>query len=114
RQIADRRPSPADHAGDLGLGKLERLAETLVAGRLVHRAEIVTLQIFDQRQGQESRIVDLLHNRWDFRPSEWLNRTPTAFSRNELVLPVPRTDYHRLEQAGRLDGGGQFHQLGFI
>src|SRR3954469_17576516 len=89
KQIGHRRTISPYQAGDFSLGQLKLLAEALVAGRLVDCAQVVALQIFDQSQGQEGRIVDLLHNGRDFGPTESLHGTLSTLSRDKLVLSIP-------------------------
>ena len=87
-QIRDRRAITTNQSGDLRLGQLELLAETLISRRLVDGGQIVPLKIFDQRQRQQSWVVNLPDNGGNLGPAQALNRPPTALSRDELVLAV--------------------------
>ena len=65
--VGDRSPVLPDQPGDLGLRERELLDQALVPLGLVHRGELVALQVLDQGEGQQGPVVDVLDHGRDLR-----------------------------------------------
>src|SRR5207247_5914693 len=88
-------PIAAHRVGHVLLGEVELRDEPLVAARLVHRREIVALQVLDQREREHGAVVHLaLHGR-DLLPAERLAgaQPPLAGDQLEAASCRERVDH---------------------
>ena len=105
--VGDRGPVPPYRGGDVLLREVELLNEALVAARLVHRREVVTLQVFDQGKRQHRAIVDFPFDGRDPLPAQRLTGAQAALPGDQLeASAVGQWAHHdRLQQPGLLDRG---------
>src|SRR2546422_2579563 len=82
--------------------------ETLVSARLVHRREVVTLQVLDQRKRQSGAVVHFALHGGDLLPAERLARPQPPLAGDQLEAAVSARDgahHDGLQQTGLADGG---------
>ena len=84
KEVGDGRPVPSHQTGDLCLGKLELLAQTLVSGGLIDGRQVVALQVFDEGEREQRLVVHFPHDRRDLGPAQALNRAPAALAGDQL------------------------------
>ena len=75
----------------------EIIAELAIGLGFLDRIQILTLNVFDQRNFQRLFIGEIADNRLYLMQLRALRRTPTAFTRDNLI-PLPmRTDQNGLD-----------------
>src|ERR1700743_968064 len=106
----------ADDLGDLVLAAFEFVGERVIALRLLHRVQIFTLHIFDDRNFERVAVADFDGHDRNFMQTGELRGTPAPFAGDDLK-PVRRAldcaHHDRLDHAVLLDRVGEFAQLGF-
>ena len=73
---------------------------------LLHRVEVLTLNILDQRQLEGHGVVHLADCCVDLRQPGYLARSPTTFTVNDLEALAHRPHHDRFKQAIGLDAPG--------
>src|ERR1043165_6566022 len=86
---------------NLLMSKLKFLGETLIAAGRVDRVEVAPLKIFDEGQHEARSVVEILDQRWNFRPSKIRRRAKTSFTRDELVRVSRAANRNGLQEAAR-------------
>jgi hypothetical protein len=99
--------------GDLLLGHSEIVREPVIAFAFFDRIQVSTLQILDQRQGQDRFVVDLLDDRWNFFPAELGGGAESSLTSDELepILTWAAAHRDRLQQTTRTQTLLQFGEL---
>ena len=93
------------------MGHLEFLHQPLQAGSLFHCVQVLALDVLNETHGEGRFIGHFPDQRGHVVEPGHLRRAPAALAGNQFIaIPLNRPDQHRLHQALRLDGGGQFRQ----
>ena len=108
RRIGHRRAALADLERDFLLRELKLLRELRIAERLFDGVQILTLQIFDERQFQHRAVVGLADDDGNLRQFEQLRRAPAAFAGDEFEESAAFAHDERLHDALFADGIGEF------
>lgn len=98
--------------GDVPLLHAEFRFQAHVAGGLFQRAEVFTLEVFNQRQLQHVLVGSLPDDGGHGGQAQDAGSAPAPFPGNELILAAFRfPDDQRLDDAVLLDGVHQLRQL---
>src|ERR1700742_723085 len=106
----------ADDLGDLVLAAFEFVGERVIALRLLHRVQIFTLHIFNDRDFERVAVADLDRHDRDFVQTGKLRGAPAPFAGDDLEAVGRALDcahHDRLDHAVLLDRVGELAQLGF-
>src|SRR6185503_14027320 len=83
--------------------------------RLVHRVQVLALDVLDERQLEQLLPVgDIANHHWDLVQAGSLRRTPAPFAGDDAVRRSRATYEDRLNDAVRLDRVRQLLELGVI
>jgi hypothetical protein len=89
------------------LGVAIFLDQPLVGLRLLDRVEVLALDILDQRNLKRLRVGKIAHDRRDLMQLRLLRRAPASLARDDLEAVAVRPHHNRLDDAARLDRGGE-------
>lgn len=106
--ICDRRAAFADTQADILLAQVENIDQSLISLRLFNRVEILTLNILNERQLRQVRVIGLTDNGANGFRAEGFARTEAAFPGNQLIAIAAATKNNRLNDPMGFDGCGQF------
>ena len=97
--------------GQLLLGEPEVGEQGQVALRLLHRVQVLPLEVFDKAQLQHFAVVRLDDDHRHLPAARQLGRPPAALPGDDLVVPGGQPpDSEGLDDAVLPDGGGQVGQ----
>src|SRR6478672_1804848 len=91
KHIRDRRPILTYGFGDLLLCEAEFVGEPMVALPFFDWVEISALKIFDESQGKDRFIVDVLYDCGNFFPPEFRRCAEATFTRDQFESVLSRT-----------------------
>src|SRR5436853_633346 len=92
----------------LGMGIIDN--EPLIGLRLLDCVEVLALDILDQRDFERLLVAEFADDRGNFMEPSALRRAPAPLAGDDLEAVAVRTDDDRLDQAARLDRGGELEQ----
>src|SRR3989442_5973256 len=105
--VGDRGAVATHRVRDVLLRQAEFREETLVAARLVHGREVVTLQVLDQREREGGAVVDFALHRGDLLPAQRLASPQSALAGDQLEAAGAARDgahHDGLQQTGLAPG----------
>ena len=103
-----------DELAELLLGMAIFVDQPLIGLRLLDRVEVLALDILDQRDFERFVVAELADDRRDFVQPRPLRRAPAPLAGDDLEAVAVRADDDRLDDAARLDRGGELVQRLFV
>ncbi len=86
--IRDRRAVLANRVGDLLLRELEVVGKPAIGLRFFNRIQILTLNVLDQRGGEQAIVRNVAYDDRHLEQSRALRRAPAALAGDDLVAVV--------------------------
>src|SRR6476646_10826757 len=111
KQICDSRSILPHRLGNLLLRQPKFFNQLAIPARLFDRVQVRPLQIFDERKDEHRAIVEVAHNRGDFRPAEVRGGSTASLTGDELESVALAANGYRLKQSARLERGLELGQL---
>src|SRR6185295_14955132 len=99
-----------DEPAELFLGMRIILDEPPVGLRLLDRIEVLALDILDQGDLERLLVAELADDGGDLVQPRALRRAPAPLAGDDLEAVAVRANDDRLDDAARLDGGGELDQ----
>jgi hypothetical protein len=93
--------------GDVLLGEVEFVGETLKGARLFDRIQVLALQVFDERHLERDFLGDLANDDGNARERRPLGGAPAAFTGDQLVAKPNPPDYERLDDTAGTNRPGE-------
>jgi hypothetical protein len=111
QQVGDRRARAPDRFRRLLVGELEFLEQPLERRGFLERAQVLALDVLDQRDRERGVVVHVAHDARHLGEARELGRAPAALAGDDLVAPASdRAHADRLDQALRADRVGKLLQ----
>jgi hypothetical protein len=103
----------SDRFGDLLLSQTKLPRQPVVPFSFFDRIQISSLEVFDEREGEDCPVIDLLDNRWNLFPPEFRRRAQTALTRDKLeaIFAWSPTHGYRLEKSAHLEAFLKLSQI---
>ena len=114
QRVCHCRTTFANSPCDVLLRQLELIRQALVGTCLLHRIEVLALQILDECELQRLGIVSISHDHRDSGEAGATCGAKAALAGDELESAGGLADHQRLQKALFSDGGGQLVNRGLV